>query len=102
MDRVMHAWDEHLVHPSLPRTLAKQMREAGFSDVRVEGHAFVNVTDLDQGYSVVLTPMIADFAAGHGVPAGDAEAWKDDLLALADRDEYYFCVTQFCFTAQKK
>jgi arsenite methyltransferase len=102
MERVMRAWDEHLVHSALPQTLAKQMREAGFEDVTVEGHVFVNTVDLEEGYSLVLVPMIADFASGRsGVSAEDAQAWKEDLLALAERGDYYFSVTQFCFTARK-
>jgi hypothetical protein len=28
--RMLTAWDKHLTHPSLPRTLAAQLRDAGF------------------------------------------------------------------------
>jgi SAM-dependent methyltransferase len=38
--RVLAAWDKHLTHPSLPRTLAAQLRNAGFADVRMDAHAF--------------------------------------------------------------
>ena len=34
--RVLAAWDNHLAHPSLPRTLAAQLRKAGFEDVRMD------------------------------------------------------------------
>ena len=40
MQRVLHAWDEHLAHPSLPRTLAPALRSAGFEDVEMTAHSF--------------------------------------------------------------
>lgn len=40
MRRVLRAWDEHLVHPSLPLTLGSAMRAVGFADVRMEAHGF--------------------------------------------------------------
>src|SRR5262245_40888664 len=30
MERVLSAWNEHFVHAGLPRTLSRQLREAGF------------------------------------------------------------------------
>ena len=47
MERVLRAWDTHLTHPSLPRTLATRLREAGFGEVRAEGHTFAT-TELTQ------------------------------------------------------
>jgi hypothetical protein len=29
MDRVLATWEEHLVHPHLPRTLTRLLRDAG-------------------------------------------------------------------------
>jgi ubiquinone/menaquinone biosynthesis C-methylase UbiE len=45
--RVLAAWDKHLTHPSAPRVLAAQLREAGFEDVGVDAHPFA---------TTVLTP----------------------------------------------
>jgi arsenite methyltransferase len=44
--RVLAAWDKHLTHPSLPRTLAAQLRNAGFADVRMDAHAFATTGTL--------------------------------------------------------
>ena len=33
---MLAAWDKHLTHPSLPRTLASQLRDAGFEHVRMD------------------------------------------------------------------
>src|SRR5687767_6636936 len=35
MARALRAWDRHLTHAALPRTLAAQLRATGFTDVRV-------------------------------------------------------------------
>ena len=56
MERVLHAWDEHLTHPSLPRTLAARLRAAGFAGGEREAHVFAT-TELDPetyGTGVVL------------------------------------------------
>ena len=37
MARVLRAWDDHLTHPSLPRTLGARLRAAGFSQVGARG-----------------------------------------------------------------
>ncbi len=49
MRRVLAAWDSHLTHPSLPQTLTSRLREAGFEEIRMEGHAFAT-TELSHGH----------------------------------------------------
>jgi arsenite methyltransferase len=102
MDRVLRAWDEHLAHPSLPRTLAPQLRAAGFVEVRMDAHAFA-VCELDpETYGVALLPMIASFVAGRqGVSESEAKAWLAEQRELGERGEYFMSATQFCFTAVK-
>src|SRR5881628_877628 len=46
MQRMLRAWDRHLAHPALSRTLAAVLRAAGFTEIRAEGHAFAT-TELD-------------------------------------------------------
>jgi arsenite methyltransferase len=66
MARAMRAWDAHLAHPSLPRTLAAQLRAAGFDDVRVDDHAFVN-NDFDpESYLAATLGLIEDYLVGSG------------------------------------
>jgi SAM-dependent methyltransferase len=100
MARVLRAWDEHLTHPSLPRTLAARLRAAGFEQVGAEGHVFATTT-LDPeafGTGVVLT-MVEQFAAGRpSVGPAEAAAWAAEQRDLGARGELYFACTQFCFT----
>ena len=100
--RVLRAWDEHLVDPSLPRTLGARLRSVGFEDVRVEAHAFAASGRDPERFGAALVPLIATFVAGrHGIGEVDAEAWAGEQRELMERDEFYFVSTHFCFTASK-
>lgn len=102
MRRVLSAWDEHLVHPSLPRRLGAHLRSAGFVDVGVAGHSFATVDYDDESFAVLMLGMAADFVPGRGDVTGDeATAWISEQRDLAERGEFFFEGTQFCFTARK-
>jgi ubiquinone/menaquinone biosynthesis C-methylase UbiE len=101
-ERVLRAWDEHLAHRSLPRTLASRLRSAGFEDVQMSAHPFATIAFDDDSYGAAIVPFIGAFVPGHGgVTEEDAEAWVAEQRALADRGEFYFAITQFCFTARR-
>jgi arsenite methyltransferase len=101
MERVLRTWDEHLTHPSLPRTLAARLRTAGFSQVGVAGHVFAT-TEFDpeaMGTGVVLG-LVEQFVAGRpAVGPEEAAAWAGEQRKLGARGELFFAFTQFCFTA---
>jgi SAM-dependent methyltransferase len=102
MDRVLRAWDEHLADPSLPRTLATHMRNAGFEDVRFDAHVFATGEFDPDTYGVAMIPLIEDFVAGRsGITPDEAAAWAGEQRDLGDRNEFYFSCTQFCFQATK-
>ena len=101
-ERVLRAWDEHLAHVSLPRTLAARLRAAGFEDVRATAYAFATVAFDPDTYGGALVPFIGAFVAGRqGLTDDDAQRWLDEQRALSERGEFYFAITQFCFTARK-
>ena len=103
-ERVLRAWDEHLVHPSLPRTLAAALGAAGFADVRMTAHPFAtNDHDPARFFGPALIPFIGAFVRGRqGVTDEDAEAWVAEQESLGERGEFYWSVTQFCFSAVKR
>jgi hypothetical protein len=102
MERVLRAWDGHLTHPSLPRTLSARLRSVGFSDVRVDGHVFATSELNPDAYGASLLPVIEQYVAGHE-EIGDAEAraWGDELRELGARGEFFFACIQFCFTGTR-
>ena len=101
-DRVLHAWDEHLTHPSLPRTLGPRLRSAGFEGVGMEAHPF-STCELDpETYGAALLPLVSTFVVGrNGITDELAQAWVSEQQQLGQRDEFYFSSTQLCFTATK-
>jgi SAM-dependent methyltransferase len=102
MRRVLAAWDEHLVHPSLPRTLGARLRAAGFVDVTVAGHSFTTVDYDKESFAVAMLHMVADFVPGrNGVTEDVAGAWLAEQRQRSERGEFFFEGTQFCFTARK-
>ena len=102
MRRFLAAWDEHLVHPSLPRRMGAHLRHTGFVDVAVQGHSFATVDYDDETFGVMMLGMAADFVPGrNGVSGDEVAAWKAEQRSLAERGEFFFEATQFCFTARK-
>lgn len=96
MRRFLDAWDQHLTDPSLPRTLSARMREAGFEDVEMQGHAFATDDVTEESYAGALVPLMADY-----VGTDEAQAWADEQRSLQARGESYFACTQFCFTGRR-
>jgi arsenite methyltransferase len=102
MRRVLQAWDEHLVHPSLPRRMGALLRDTGFVDVAVAGHSFATVDYDNESFAIAMVGMVADFVPGrNGVTGDEAAAWKAEQRRLGELGEFFFEGTQFCFTARK-
>ncbi len=104
-DRMAHtlqAWDLHLRHPSLPRTLASQLRRAGFTDVAMTAHAFATIDFIPDAFGSGLLFLIEEHVAGVDAIGPDgARAWADEQRQLGERGEFYFAVTQCCFAATR-
>jgi arsenite methyltransferase len=102
-ERVLEAWDEHLADPAVPRTLARRLRDVGFEDVGMKGHAFAATEfDPDSSYGAALIPFIGLFVTGRqGIGEEEARGWVAEMERLGERGEFFFAVTQFCFTARK-
>jgi SAM-dependent methyltransferase len=102
MERVLHAFDAHLAHPSLPRTLAAQLRSAGFGDVRVEAHAFATDELTPQSYGGAILPLIEDFVRRRDrIGRDEAAAWAAEQRELGERGAFFFACIQLCFTATR-
>ena len=101
-ERVLRAWDQHLTHPSLPRTLAPRMRSVGFEQVRMQAHPFTTCVLDPETYGAAMLPFIATFVVGHDEITGDeAQRWVSEQQQLGARGEFYFASTQLCFTASR-
>jgi len=98
--RILTAWDEHLVDPHLPRTLAPALRAAGFRAVRAEVLPVLNVGYDPNTYSATSASTIAEYVTGRaGITAADVQAWLDDIASLADAA--FFSLNRYAFLATK-
>jgi arsenite methyltransferase len=102
-EQILKAWDHHLAHPTLPRSLAPRLREAGFEEVEANGHVFSTISTLDPDtYGAAIIPLIASYVTTNQLIDENAvAAWVDDQRSLSDRGEFYFASAQFCFSGVK-
>jgi arsenite methyltransferase len=102
MQRVLESWDKHLVHPSLPRVLCAQLRHAGFTQVDMAGHTFATSELSPEAYGGALVSMLKNYVVEQGgMGEEDARRWHEEQRALGASGEFFFSVTQFCFTARR-
>jgi SAM-dependent methyltransferase len=102
-EQILKAWDHHLVHPSLPRSLAPRLREAGFEEVEGTGHVFSTISTLDpETYGAAIIPIMANYVTSNRLIDETAvKAWVDDQRSLSEKGEFYFAGVQFCFSGVK-
>ena len=102
MARVLVAWNEHVVHSSLPRTLTRDLRDAGFRVRSRQVHVLFN-PDLDPNtYSGFIMGGIVGFVPGRrGVTPEEAAAWAEDLIRLGQEGTYFFSLNEYIFVVEK-
>jgi arsenite methyltransferase len=102
MRRVLDAWDRHLVHRSLPATLAARLRDSGFRDISVAGHSFTTGEFTPDAYGASMVAVIENYLKGlDGFPDEVHKAWADEQRALGERGEFYFACVQVCVSATR-
>lgn len=102
MNRILRAWEQHVPHPRLPRTLAPRLRRAGFRvDLQRVIPLFNPVFDRHT-YSNQMVDLIVSFVAAHAdIPLDEASRWADDLRDSGRRNEYFFSLNRYAFLATK-
>lgn len=102
MDRVLAAWDEHLVDPHLPRTLSSKLEQVGFLLQRREVIPLFNPEYSTKTFSHGMIGLIGAFVAGRrGITEEDVEAWAEDLRKLGETGSYFFSLNRYLFLAVK-
>lgn len=100
--RVLAAWDKHLMHPSLPRTLAAQLRDAGFEHIQMDAHPFATTQLIPDAYGGSLMSLLEQYVTEQGgMSQQEAKVWAEEQRGLGERGEFFFTVTQFCFAATR-
>jgi ubiquinone/menaquinone biosynthesis C-methylase UbiE len=100
MQRVLAAWDEHLVDPYLPRRLTRLLEDAGFAISQRTVVPLLNAGYDPNSFSAGLIDFVAGFVPGrNGLTKTDATAWADDLVSLGG--DYFFSLNRYMFVAVK-
>jgi arsenite methyltransferase len=103
MARILSAWDDHFVHVSLPRTLSRQLREAGFQLRERMAFPMFNPEFEDNTYAKGMLEMMASFAAGrNGISRAEADAWFAEFAALGREGKFFFSLNRYLFVAEKQ
>jgi SAM-dependent methyltransferase len=103
MQRVLDAWEEHLVDPHLPRKLIRLLDDAGLTVDLCHVVPIVNVRSNHNTYSAGMIELIADFIPGRqGLAEPDAIAWSEDLSALSRSGDYFLSLNRYLFRAVKR
>jgi arsenite methyltransferase len=103
MQRLLAAWAERFADPHLPRSLSRQLQDAGFRVERREVLVLFNPEYDRDTYSVANGQIMADFAVAQGrMPREEAEAWMRDLQRLGRQGRYFFSLNRYLFLATKR
>ncbi|MGA2880636.1 MAG: methyltransferase domain-containing protein [Bryobacteraceae bacterium] len=103
MARLLAAWDHHFVHASLPRTLSRQLREAGFSVRERAAFPMFNPEFEDNTYAKGMLAMMASFAVGReGISQNEADAWFAEFSTLNKEGLFFFSLNRYLFVADKQ
>jgi arsenite methyltransferase len=102
MARVLAAWDEHFVHPNLPRILSQQLRQAGFAMRHRAAIPMFNPEFEDNTYGKGMLQTIASFAPGRqGVTENEAAGWLAEFETLGAQGKFFFSLNRYLFLAEK-
>lgn len=100
-ERVLAAWEGHLVDARLPRRLRGILAAGGFHSVACEVVPMLNLGYDPDTFSAGIVGMIAAFVSGRGgVSAEEAAAWRDDVVGLGE--DYFVSVNRYLFTAMRR
>jgi arsenite methyltransferase len=100
MQRMLAAWEQHLVDPHLPRTLKGSLQDAGFTAAPPQVLVLLNVGFEAATFSAGLIDLITRFVIDNtGLDPDEADAWAADLRSLGP--DYFFSLNRYVFLAAK-
>ena len=102
MKRVLSAWNEHFVHATLPRTLSRHLRDAGFTIRQRDVIPMFNPEYHDNSFAKRALGIMASFAVGRrGVSQEEANAWLAEFAELGKQGRFFFSLNRYLFIADK-
>jgi arsenite methyltransferase len=102
MRRVLKAWDEHLAHPTLPRTLRARLHDAGLTLRKCIAVPYLDMEYKPDSYSHNMSKTVRAFIRERqGITAEEANEWVYEFRQLAQEGAYFFCLNRYLFLAEK-
>lgn len=100
--RILHAWENHFVHPHLPAELPRLFAGSGMTLRDSRAIPILNLRYDADTYSYNMIETIARFVAARGgIPEDEARAWTADVRGQAERGAYFFSLNRYLFLAAK-
>jgi len=102
MDRVMKMYTTPYTNPCLPRSLSKQITEAGFKSLERQSFALLNWERNPDSYSQQTSEFVRQLMEkSPDFTKDDWEEWDRDLKKTEANGEYLFSLNRYLFKAQK-
>jgi arsenite methyltransferase len=102
MRRLLAAWTQRFADPHLPRSLASQLRTAGFGVNQPQVLVLLNPDYSPDTYSIANGEIMADFAVTRGqLTREEANGWLADLHQLGSQGRYFFSLNRYLFLATR-
>ena len=100
--RIFDAWDVGVPNPNLPKRLRPLLLELGFGAPRVEAIPLLNSSYSENSFSANMLENYARVACRRNlISRQESDQWLAGIDRIIRRDEYFFCVNRFLFTAVK-
>lgn len=102
MNRMISAWDGHLVERCVPALLPKALVSAGFVIERIEPVVFSDMVLKPDGLANMMMLFMQQYAVGNGlVDEAEAVAWADEQRVLSDTRRFFFSLNHYVVSAWK-
>lgn len=102
MARILKAFEEHSAHPYFARSLAPQLRQAGFEIRRQEPTNLFDTIYDKNTVSYLNSKVIASFVPGRqNITQDEVDAWSKDLQMLGENNAWFFSSTYYLTWAVK-
>jgi len=102
MNKMIEAWDGHLVERCIPAVLPPLLRAGGFAVDAVLPVPFSATVLHPDGLANMMIHLMEPYVVNKGlVSTEDARAWAEEQQALSDAGQFFFSITHFVVSARK-
>ncbi len=102
MARVLESWKHRYNNAHIGRILPGALRRAGFVIDRAEAVPIVELAATGENYGGGQLNEVTKYVGSRQDDvASEAQAWKDEQLALAESGDYFFSLNRYLFVAHR-